>query len=318
MILYGKEEIKSRLDGAAAQNRLSHAVMFSGRRGAGKKTMARYLAQLFLCGGRKACGECAACGNIERDEHPDVIFVKRQLGGKYAMEPLRVILRDTVIRPNNGDIKIYVFEDCDSMRTEHFNALLKLIEEPAAHLRFVFTCENTNMIPATVMSRVTRYEVPDTDIVECVRFLTDNGVDFAEARRTAERFSGNIGECKAFDADADADAEARAAEIAEAAAKALAERSPYKTLAALCEAKTKTELTAVTEYLSEILRDALAVRSGGEAEYSDRAAAERIAANYNERELLTMLDRAFEITSNDIYNLNAKLTAAYFTSVFAG
>ena len=149
MKLYGKSGLKQRLDGITAKGRLSHAVLFSGHSGIGKKTLARYTAELFLCE-NGACGSCPTCRNIENDTHPDVIFVKKQCDGKYAIDLFREVMSSTVIRPNNGDVKVYVFEDCDTMRPEHQNALLKLIEEPADYLRFVFTCENTSVIPETV------------------------------------------------------------------------------------------------------------------------------------------------------------------------
>ena len=138
MILYGKDGLKQRLDGIAEKGRLPHAILLSGNSGCGKKALARYIAELFLCENH-ACGQCSTCRNIEHDGHPDVIFVKAACGGKYAMEPFRGVLRDTVVKPNNGDLKIYVFEDADTMLPQHQNALLKLIEEPPEHLRFSLT-----------------------------------------------------------------------------------------------------------------------------------------------------------------------------------
>lgn len=314
MTLYGKDELKEILDETARKGRLSHAIMFSGRKGSGKKVMARYTARLFLCRNH-ACGTCPTCRNIDMGAHPDVIFVKEALGGKYSMEPLKEIIRGTVVKPNNDDLKIYVFEDCDTMISQHQNALLKLIEEPAPHLRFIFTCENTNLVPITVMSRVTPYEVPETDIESCVKCLVDEGADKKRAEELADIFSGNIGECKAVLSDNDS--ETRIIETAKKAALAASVKDGFGTAAALSEAKDRAELSAVFGYFTRIFRDALALKTGAEAEFFDKKTAKKAAENFSEEELLAVLDAAFEISANEIYNINAALTAAYFTTVFA-
>ena len=312
--LYGKDELKETLDETARKGRLSHAIMFSGRKGSGKKVMARYAARLFLCENH-ACGNCPTCRNIDMGAHPDVIFVRETLGGKYSMEPLKEIIRGTVVKPNNGDLKVYVFEDCDTMISQHQNALLKLIEEPPAHLRFIFTCENTNLVPITVMSRVTLYEVPETDLESCVRCLINEGADKKRAEELADIFSGNIGECKAVLSDNDS--ETRIIETAKKAAAAASVKDGFGTAAALSEAKDRAELSAVFGYFTRIFRDALALKTGAEAEFFDKKTAKTAAENFTEEELLAVLDAAFEISANEIYNLNAALTAAYFTTVFA-
>ena len=312
--LYGKDELKETLDETARKGRLSHAIMFSGRKGSGKKVMARYTARLFLCENH-ACGECPTCRNIDMGAHPDVIFVKETLGGKYSMEPLKEIIRGTVVKPNNGDLKIYVFEDCDTMISQHQNALLKLIEEPPAHLRFIFTCENTNLVPITVMSRVTLYEVPETDLESCKRCLVEEGVDEKRAEELADIFSGNIGECKAVLSDNAG--ETRIIETAKKAAASASVKDAFGTATALSEAKDRAELSAVFGYFTRIFRDALAIKAGAEAEFFDKKTAKKAAENYTEEELLAILDTAFEISANEVYNLNPALTVAYFTTVFA-
>ena len=310
MKLYGKSGLKQRLDGIAEKGRLSHAVLFSGHSGVGKKTLAEYTAQLFLCG-NGACGVCPTCRNIENGAHPDVIFVKEQCGGKYAVDPFREVLNGTVVKPNNGDCKVYVFEDCDTMRPEHQNSLLKLIEEPADYLRFVFTCENTSVIPETVLSRVTEFEVPDTPVGDCEQALIDSGVDAAKAHELSEMFAGNIGKCKAV---LDGGDESQLIETARKAAAALGVRDGFGLSCALSEQSGRAEFGRVMEYLSRIVRDALAVKCGGEAEFFGKAESKKIAESFSEDELLNILDTAFETAKNEVYNLNLPLTAAYFVS----
>lgn len=310
MKLYGKSGLKQRLDGIAAKGRLSHAVLFSGHSGIGKKTLARYTAELFLCE-NGACGSCPTCRNIENDTHPDVIFVKKQCDGKYAIDLFREVMSSTVIRPNNGDVKVYVFEDCDTMRPEHQNALLKLIEEPADYLRFVFTCENTSVIPETVLSRVTEFEVPETPVKDCEQALLDCGVDKSKARELSEMFAGNIGKCRAVLEGGD---EAALIETARKAAEALGAKDDFTLAAALSDAKKRTDFSRVMEYLSRMIRDALAVKSGCEAEFFGKKESKRIADSFSEEEILNMLDAAFELSKNEIYNLNLALSQTYFVS----
>lgn len=314
MKLYGKNGLKQRLDGIAEKGRLSHAVLFSGHSGVGKKALAKYTAELFLCE-NGACGACPTCRNIENNAHPDVIFVKEQCGGKYAMDEFREVLSGTVVKPNNGNLKIYVFEDCDTMRPEHQNSLLKLIEEPSEHLRFVFTCENTSAIPETVLSRVTEFEVPDTPVKDCEQALIDSGVDSPKARELSEMFAGNIGKCKAV---LDGGDESLLIETARKAAAALGARDGFGLSAALSEQSGRAEFGRVIEYLSRIVRDALAVKCGGESEFFGKKESKKIAESFSEDEILNILDTAFEVAKNEIYNLNLSLTGTYFVSRVLG
>lgn len=349
MKLYGKERLKQRLDNIAARGRLPHAVMLSGGSGSGRKTLAKYIAELFLCdngnGSVPPCGECTACRNIENDGHADVIFVKRacvnleskdkkdkndkdkkekkekKLG--YTIGALREVLGEVLYMPTGGDVKVYVFEDCDTMNAQMQNALLKLIEEPPPHLRFIFTCENTSAVLETVMSRVTEFEVPDTTEPECKRCLIDMGVQPDRAGELSGTFAGNIG--KALEAlnDGENSNEIKLIGIARKAAAAIGRRDGYGTAAALSEVSNRAEANradfgAAVRYLSRILRDALALGAGCEAEFFCKAEAGAIASAYSENEIMNMLDAAFELEKNEQYNLNLPLSSVYFVSRIFG
>lgn len=310
MKLYGKDELKRRIDDIASKGRLPHAIMLSGHEGCGKKTFARYIAQWFLCG-HNACGQCAVCRNIEHDGHPDVIFVKAQCEGKYSMDSFREVMSGTVVKPNNGDLKIYIFEEADEMTPLHLNKLLKLIEEPPEHLRFIFTCENPGLILETIRSRVTEFEILDPSIEDCAEYLVDNGMEPKRARELSEKFSGNISKCRAVSDGGD---ELKLIENAQNIAAAIAKHDKFGAAAAVSEQSVRVKFGQVMEYLTMILRDALAIKCGGEAEFFAKKESGKIAENFSENEILTMLDTAFEVIGNEMYNLNLALTAAYFTS----
>lgn len=310
MKLFGKDRIKTRLDDMAAKQRLPHAILLHGQKGAGKKTLARYLAQLYLCSD-KACGSCTVCRLIETDEHPDVVFVKRSHDKKYSMDGLRAVIADSVIKPNNGGLKVYIFEDCDDMLVQQQNALLKLIEEPAAYLRFIFTCENENALLETILSRVMEFEVQMPSVEECAQCLIEGECDKERAVELSEMFSGNVGKCRAV---LDGGEETALISTAKKAADAVARMDKLSFASALTEQSGRSEYAETLNYLTEILRDALSIRCGGEGFSFGKDEAKRIAAVFSEDFILAMLDAVFEVNGNSRYNLNLALTTSYLTS----
>lgn len=318
MKLYSKDILKKRLDDIAANGRLPHAMMFSGNSGCGRKTLARYVAELFLCKDN-ACGKCAVCRNIESDSYADVTLAKRFCGGKYLTDPFRELMFDMSVSPNSGDIKVYILDDCDTMSPQILNSLLKTIEEPLPYLRFVFTCENTSVIPETIMSRVIEFEVPDTSEEDCKRYLIDNGADSKRAAELADMFAGNIGKANSAFRDGDSSADMKLIGAARKAAAAIGRRDGYGVAAALSEITVRADFGETVRYLARILRDALAVSVGGETEFCCKKEARAIAAAFSEEKIMRMLDAAFELEKNEVYNLNLPLSGAYFTSrIFGG
>lgn len=313
MRLYGKDVLKRRLDDIAEKDRLPHAILFSGNEGCGRKTLSRYAAELFLCK-KHACGECVTCRNIEHDNHPDVIFAKRVMPeGKYKAEDMRKVIADMFVKPNNGDIKVYVFEDCDSMNIVVYNTLLKIVEEPPAHLRFVFLCTNTGVIPETILSRVTEFEVPDMDAESCALCLEDKGVDRKRAKELALMFSGNVGKC--LSALEDGDPEMKIIETARTAAAAIGRRDGFGMASALGTQTGRAEFAQTIDILAAIVRGALVVKNENtSADIFCKKEAERIAEEFSEDEILNMLDALFELEKNETYNLNLALSGVYLAS----
>ena len=225
------------------------------------------------------------------------------------MKEFRLVLKDMAIYPNNGKYKIYVFEDCDTMLAQPLNALLKRIEEPESHLKFVFTCENKNVIPETILSRVTEFEVPDTPVDDCKKCLIDKGTSPKQAGELSAMFSGNIGECLDVLNGGD---EAKLVEIARKAADAFGKRDYITACAALSETTVRADFSRVFEYLSKILRDALAIKVGAAPETFAVKEAKCIAEEYSEEEILAKIDAAMEICADEQRNINLALSAAYF------
>ncbi|MBP1543360.1 MAG: hypothetical protein J6A16_04630 [Oscillospiraceae bacterium] len=317
MRLYGKDSLKARLDSIAAQHRLPHAILLYGERGTGKRVMANYIAKLFMCGA-PPCDSCNTCSRIDANAHPDIIFVREKCGGKYNLSvdnkelvSMRKVMESIAIKPNDGEIKVYIFEDCDDMSPIIQNTLLKTIEEPAPFLRFIFTCENTQSILETIRSRVTEFEVPAPTVDDCTRCLVDRGEPADKSHELAEIMSGNIGKC--IDVLSGA-GDTAFMEAARKAAAAISRKDGFTAAAALSANTGRPEFAAVLGYLSDILRDALAVRCGASATSFGKTEAKALAEVYTEDRLMSMLDTIFEVSDDAIYNLNLSLTAAYITS----
>lgn len=103
-----KAPLTELLTSTAAENRLPHAILLTGESGSGRRTIAKYIAKLFMCGA-PPCGGCAACNKIDQDSHPDVIYVLDKCGGTYNIKQVREYVCDnTAVKPNDGDIKVYI------------------------------------------------------------------------------------------------------------------------------------------------------------------------------------------------------------------
>lgn len=318
MRLYGKDTLKEQLDACAAEGRLPHAILLCGEQGSGRRVMANYIAKLFMCGA-KPCGSCSVCSKIDSFAHPDIIFVKRECGGKYNLDEagknglvsMRRVMESIVIKPNDGDIKIYIFEDADEMSVQIQNTLLKTIEEPAPFLRFVFTCQSTDPIIETIRSRVTDFSVPTPSVAECTQCLCENIAPADKARELAEMMSGNIGKCLDV---LSGEGDAPFIECAKKVAAAVAAKNGYETAAALSEQTGRAEFAAVLGYLTEILRDALSFRCGGTLSSCGKEQTKALAKAWSEEQLLDKLDAVFKVSSDASLNLNMALTASYLTS----
>lgn len=309
--LYGKDELKALLDSIAAQNRLSHAILLHGENGSGRLTTARYIAKLMMCGA-PPCESCSCCKRIDENSHPDVIYAKRFCDDKYEIKKVRELIgEDASIKPNDSNVKIYIFEDADTLSSECQNTLLKCIEEPASYLRFIFLCENINNILVTIQSRVTAFDVPTPSVEACTECLIEKGTPSAKAKELAELTSGNIGKCVELLENGD---EVKLIDTARKAAAALAKKDGLTLLAALSEQTGRNEFASMLEYFAGILRDALAYRCGTELTSCGKAEAQQLAAAYSEGSIVSKLECVLEIISHKQYNLNLALTAAQLTS----
>ena len=170
--LIGQEAMVRTLRNAFAVGRVAHAFMLTGVRGVGKTTTARIIARALNCvgpdgsGGPTAdpCGVCANCTGILADRHPDVI--EMDAASRTGVEDMREVIEATRFRPMQARTKVFVIDEVHMLSRNAFNALLKTLEEPPPHVKFVFATTEIRKVPITVLSRCQRFDLRRVRIAE--------------------------------------------------------------------------------------------------------------------------------------------------------
>src|SRR5271168_3331125 len=163
--LIGQDAMVRTLRNAFATGRVAHAFMLTGVRGVGKTTTARIIARALNCtgpdgtGGPTAdpCGVCPNCVAILADRHPDV--VEMDAASRTGVDDVREIIEATRFRPLSARTKIFIIDEVHMLSRNAFNALLKSLEEPPPHVKFVFATTEIRKVPVTVLSRCQRFDL---------------------------------------------------------------------------------------------------------------------------------------------------------------
>ena len=170
--LIGQQALATTLVNAINSGRIAHAFLFTGVRGVGKTSAARILAKSLNCLKAKAptpkpCLKCSSCTAIHAGEDIDVIEIDG--ASNNGVNDIRELRQNVVYRPNRARFKIYIIDEVHMLSVGAFNALLKTLEEPPAHVKFIFATTEPQKIPATILSRCQRYDfrtISETDIAE--------------------------------------------------------------------------------------------------------------------------------------------------------
>ena len=152
----GQEHIVQAISNGISQDRIHQAYIFAGTRGVGKTTLARILAKCLNCQSQEnptstPCDNCANCEEIRIGRHLD--FLEVDAASKTGVDDMRDLLETVQYKPSQGRYKIYLIDEVHMLSTSSFNALLKTLEEPPAHIIFIFATTNPDKIPKTVQSR---------------------------------------------------------------------------------------------------------------------------------------------------------------------
>tara|TARA_R110000772_G_scaffold215694_2_gene326236 strand:- start:77317 stop:79161 length:1845 start_codon:yes stop_codon:yes gene_type:complete len=163
--LIGQEAMVRTLTNAIAAGRLAHAFVLTGVRGVGKTTTARIIARALNCIGPdgtggptvEPCGVCANCTAIAQDRHVDVM--EMDAASRTGVDDIREIIDGVRYRPTSARFKIYIIDEVHMLSKNAFNALLKTLEEPPEHVKFIFATTEIRKVPVTVLSRCQRFDL---------------------------------------------------------------------------------------------------------------------------------------------------------------
>jgi DNA polymerase-3 subunit gamma/tau len=170
--LVGQEHVVRALTHALNEKRLHHAYLFTGTRGVGKTTIARILAKSLNCEAgvsAEPCGHCSACEEIDAGRFVDLLEVDAATNTK--VDEMRQLLENAVYAPTKGRYKVYVIDEVHMLSNSAFNAMLKTLEEPPEHVKFILATTDPQKIPVTVLSRCLQFNLKQMSIPAIVEHL---------------------------------------------------------------------------------------------------------------------------------------------------
>ena len=175
--LIGQEALVRTLSNAFRSGRIAHAYMLAGVRGVGKTTTARIIARALNCVGPDGaggvtitpCGFCEQCVAIAEDRHLDVI--EMDAASHTGVDNIRELLDGVPYRPALARYKVYIIDEVHMLSEKAFNALLKTLEEPPEHVKFIFATTEIRKVPVTVLSRCQRFDLRRVEAADLIRHL---------------------------------------------------------------------------------------------------------------------------------------------------
>ncbi|MBK8046102.1 MAG: DNA polymerase III subunit gamma/tau [Anaerolineales bacterium] len=173
----GQEHVTQTLRNALREGRVAHAYLFSGPRGTGKTSTARILAKAMNCTApeeERPCNQCPTCVAITEGRMIDLIEI--DAASNNSVDDIRELREKVSFRPSEGRFKIYIIDEVHMLSNSAFNALLKTLEEPPPHTRFILATTEPHKIPATVLSRCQRFDfrrIPAPEIATHLRHVAE-------------------------------------------------------------------------------------------------------------------------------------------------
>ena len=158
--LVGQDHVVQALSNALNQQRLHHAYLFTGTRGVGKTTLSRILAKSLNCATgitANPCGECEACKAIDIGRYVD--YVEMDAASNRGIADMVSLLEQAIYAPSSGRFKVYMIDEVHMLTKEAFNAMLKTLEEPPAHVKFILATTDPQKVPVTVLSRCLQFNL---------------------------------------------------------------------------------------------------------------------------------------------------------------
>ncbi|WP_335921887.1 DNA polymerase III subunit gamma/tau [Shewanella chilikensis] len=185
----GQSHVLHALTNALSQQRLHHAYLFTGTRGVGKTSLARLFAKGLNCETgitAKPCGQCSACQEIAQGRFVDLIEV--DAASRTKVDDTRELLDNVQYRPTRGRFKVYLIDEVHMLSRSSFNALLKTLEEPPEHVKFLLATTDPQKLPVTVLSRCLQFNLKSLDQIEMAgqlqHILQSEGLKFETSALT--------------------------------------------------------------------------------------------------------------------------------------
>jgi len=186
----GQEIIIRTLQNAVVNNKISHAYLFAGPRGTGKTSIAKIMAKTVNCLDQKngiPCCKCVNCTQIENKQSTDVIEI--DAASNNGVDEIREIRNKVNLVPTTGKYKVYIIDEVHMLTTGAFNALLKTLEEPPAHIIFILATTEPHKIPATILSRCQRFDfkkIPEKQIIDRLKDIKNKeNIDISDEALSA-------------------------------------------------------------------------------------------------------------------------------------
>ena len=163
--LVGQDHVVRALTHALEQKRLHHAYLFTGTRGVGKTTLSRILAKSLNCQGADGqgditaspCGVCEACTAIDAGRFVD--YIEMDAASNRSVDEMTQLLEQAIYAPSNARFKVYMIDEVHMLTSYAFNAMLKTLEEPPEHVKFILATTDPQKIPVTVLSRCLQFNL---------------------------------------------------------------------------------------------------------------------------------------------------------------
>jgi DNA polymerase-3 subunit gamma/tau len=195
----GQSHIVRALENALSSGRVHHAFLFAGTRGVGKTTLARILAKALNCEdgvSAEPCGHCQACISVDEGRFLDLIEV--DAASRTGVDDMRELLENVQYTPSSGRFKVYLVDEVHMLSRHSFNALLKTLEEPPPHVKFLFATTDPQKLPVTVLSRCLQFNLKRLSTKQIVDRMIqicsseDLDADPAALKRIAIAASGSM------------------------------------------------------------------------------------------------------------------------------
>ncbi len=175
--LVGQDHVVKALTHALDQGRLHHAWLFTGTRGVGKTTIARILAKALNCTGpdgngkmtSEPCGKCPAC--VEIDEGRFVDYIEMDAASNRGVDDMAALLEKAAYAPSSARFKVYMIDEVHMLSTQAFNSMLKMLEEPPPHVKFILATTDPQKIPVTILSRCLQFNLKQMPVALIIEHL---------------------------------------------------------------------------------------------------------------------------------------------------